>query len=78
MNTKTTLSVVVITAFTLSLTLSAVVVNEAYAKQSATTTCEQTQSGNSNSGDCPGNSENSPNKEETCSAKNKGQQGKLC
>jgi hypothetical protein len=78
MSIKTILMVLAISAITLSLGLSAVVANQAQAKQTATTTCSQTQSGQSQSGDCPGNSENSPNKEETCKAKNAGQQKKLC
>jgi hypothetical protein len=75
MNTKTTLSIVVIAAITLSLTLSAVGVNEAYAKQSATITCTNN-GGHVSDGECKGSENN--NKEENCSAKNKGQESKLC
>ena len=77
-NTKITMIVLAISAITLSLALSSVVANEAYARQSATITCEQTQSGNTNSGGCSGSSEKSPNKSESCTAKNKGQTSKLC
>jgi hypothetical protein len=80
MNTKTALAIFAIVG-AITLVLAPSLVTQASAKQTATITCNQeTGSGDrTTSGGCGGNSAvNNPNREETCTASNAGQQKKLC
>ncbi|MDQ3902600.1 MAG: hypothetical protein M3247_02955 [Thermoproteota archaeon] len=79
MNQQQTLAILtVMIAATAALAVAPSLVNLSFARQTATITCDQTASGDSSGGSCPGSSVKSPNKEETCTAKNNGQTAKLC
>jgi hypothetical protein len=77
MNTKTALAIFAIAA-AITLVLAPASISQASARQTATENCVQNGEVIS-SGPCPGSSGGqNPNREETCTAKNAGQQEKLC
>jgi hypothetical protein len=80
MQTKTTLAIFAILG-AITLVVAPSLISQASAKQSATITCTQETGSGDNvaSGPCSGSSAvNNPNRDEDCTAKNAGQQAKLC